>query len=723
MTLPEKFLNILCCPKRFCRGDLEEINNNNRDVLKCVNCGAEYPVKEGIPILFPNALYSPNVHQRYWDQDIKAVSYAKKYDSYLKKEGTPWGLYTHISEMKAIKKLVKGVNLDLLGKTIIDCGCGNGRLFYDYPEVSVKIGLDASLKLLQETKKRDPDLWLVCGQLEDLPFKDCIADFSVSIRVFQHLEAPEHAFSEMARITRPSGYIALEIYNKLNLKEIYKRFRMFKFMDKIRPWGLSYDRYYSYREIKKWCQTNFIKPLKYAGAGWGIHFYLFELISFRRFAPNWLQKMVYNFFLLLEDMVGVLPFFSKTLEKICFIGSLQAPLPRKNLFSKVINYILTRDDKKRVREFQNYLTNRNYCFTGSDKHHLNLTIDWLKKAQDATPDSGVSRGFSLVRSGKSNQDGWQPSYPETTGYIIPTIIEAGKILNDSDLFRRAKLMADWEIEIMFPDGGVHGGNICEQPNPAIFDTGQVIRGLYAVYKETNNEKYLKAAIKSANWILKNEYQKEGRWIDNNAKCVNQSATTYNIYAISPIVELGRDLDIAEFKDLGRRVSEFTLKMQNEAGWFNNCDFQNKNGALLHTIAYAIDGLWDTGILLNEDKYLIQSKLALGKIIHKMDERGFMAGRLNEKWEGTVDWACLTGIAQIAVICMKLYHKEGENKYLTAAAKAKEFIKACQNNLDDTKGGLGAIWGSWPISSDYGKYQALNWAAKYFADLLILFAKK
>lgn len=721
--LSKKFLNMLCCPKRFCREDLEEMNNNGRDVLKCVNCGAEYPIKENIPILFPNALYSSNVHQRYWDSDVKAESYAKKYDGYLKKQGTPWGMYTHISELKAIKRLVKSVGLNLTGGTIIDCGCGNGRLLDDYPEMLNKIGIDASLRLLQETKKRNPNYWLVCGQLEDMPFKDCVADFSVSIRVFQHLEAPEHAFSEMVRITRPSGYMALEVYNKLNLKELYKKFRMFKLINKRWPWGLDYDRYYSYREIKKWCQANFIKPLKYAGAGWGIHFYFFDLIKFRKFAPNWLQKITFSFFLFLEDVVGALPFFSKTLEKICFIGSLQAPLPQKKLFNKAINYIFTQNDIKKAKKFQDYLTNRNYCFTGNDKSHLTLTVNWLKRAQDVTPDSGVSRGFSLVRSGKSNQNGWQPSYPETTGYIIPTMIEAGKILNDSDLFRRAKLMADWEIEIMLPDGGVHGGNICEQPSPAVFDTGQVIRGLYAVYKETNNEKYLKAAIKSASWILKNEYQKEGRWIDNNAKCVDRGATIYNIYAISPIVELGRDLNIAEFKDLGRRVSEFTLKMQNEVGWFNNCDFQNRNDALLHTIAYAIDGLWDMGILSNEDKYLARSKLVLEKIIHKMGERGFISGRLNEKWEGTVDWACLTGIAQVAVTCMKLYYKEGENKYLSAAIKAKEFIKSCQNNLDDTKGGLGAIWGSWPISGDYGKYQALNWAAKYFADLLILFVKK
>ena len=45
-------------------------------------------------------------------------------------------------------------------------------------------------------------------------------------------------------------------------------------------------------------------------------------------------------------------------------------------------------------------------------------LAWLCLAQDqsATADGGVARNFSLLR-------GWASSYPETTGYIIPTMIE------------------------------------------------------------------------------------------------------------------------------------------------------------------------------------------------------------------------------------------------------------------------------------------------------------
>lgn len=719
MNLPKEFINILCCPKRICRGDLEELSKDVQIILRCLNCRTEYPVIDNIPILFPNTDYSQNFHQRHWNKEEQAKSYTKKYDGYLKNQGTAWGLYTHHSEMKAIDKLIKSVNLNLTGKTVLDCGCGNGRLLSLYPEAKIKIGIDASFYLLKETKKREPNFWLVCGQVEDLPFKDCIADFSVSVRVYQHLKTPEHAFSEMVRATHPSGWVSLEVYNKFNFKELYKRFRMLKIIDKLKPWGLSYDRYYSYREIEKWCQNNFIKPIKYVGAGWGLYFYLFDLIKFRRFAPEWLQKIVYGIFLWLEDIVGTWPIFCKTLEKVCFIGSLQVKPKRRKLLARVLNHLRVRQDIRRAKRFQRELEDRNYCFVGKDEHHLRLAINWLKRAQDATPDAGVSRGFSLVKTGKSNPLGWQPSYPETTGYIIPTMIEASKILNDPDLLRRAKLMADWELQIMFPDGAVHGGNICEKPNRAIFDTGQVIRGLKAIYLQTNQKKYLEAAIKSATWILENENNRGGKWTENIAKCVSSRATTYNIYAIVPIVELGIAINNSDFKALGFRTGQFTIKMQNENGWFKNCDFEERDDVLLHTIVYTIDGLWDMGVLLEENKFLSSAKLALDGVLSQMDNKGYIPGRLNSQWQGTVSWACLTGIAQIAVACLKVYKKEHEKKYLKTALLAKEFLKTCQNNLDETQGGgLGALWGSWPIWGEYGQYQALNWPVKYFADLLI-----
>lgn len=53
------------------------------------------------------------------------------------------------------------------------------------------------------------------------------------------------------------------------------------------------------------------------------------------------------------------------------------------------------------------------------------SIKWLCRAQDnsLSKDDGVARHFSLV-------DGWSSSYPETTGYIVPTILAYAKMKGD-----------------------------------------------------------------------------------------------------------------------------------------------------------------------------------------------------------------------------------------------------------------------------------------------------
>ena len=65
-------------------------------------------------------------------------------------------------------------------------------------------------------------------------------------------------------------------------------------------------------------------------------------------------------------------------------------------------------------------------------------IDWLGRAQDNSllGDGGVARYYSLL-------SGWSSSYPETTGYIIPTLVEYSKKTGNTAIFQRAKRMLDW----------------------------------------------------------------------------------------------------------------------------------------------------------------------------------------------------------------------------------------------------------------------------------------
>ncbi len=390
-----------------------------------------------------------------------------------------------------------------------------------------------------------------------------------------------------------------------------------------------------------------------------------------------------------------------------------------SFFERVRHRLTTMKSEMEARERIKTFSSTNGTFVATDHEHLMRTLSWIARAQDATPDGGVSRGNSVTPSPKANADGWQPSYPETTGYIIPTMIRAGEKSNDKTLFARAQRMGEWELSIQRPDGSVHGGNIAKPAGPAVFDTGQVLRGYRALYETTKEQKYLDAASRAISWMASVEHNMEGKWISGNPASVDAHMTTYMVYAIAPIAEWGVAQNDHDWKSLARRAGEATLRAQKENGWFDECDFWDKEQPLLHTIGYTIDGLWDVGVALGEKKFTDGARRALDAVLAVMDTRGHIPGRLDRDWKGTVDWACLTGIAQIGVTAMKAYKKFGDETYKQKAILAKDFLKTCQNNFDEKLGGgIGAMWGSWPISGGYQGYQSLNWAAKYFADLLL-----
>ena len=81
-------------------------------------------------------------------------------------------------------------------------------------------------------------------------------------------------------------------------------------------------------------------------------------------------------------------------------------------------------------------------------------LEWIGRAQDCSrnADGGVGRHYSLMT-------GWGSSYPETTGYIVPTMLDQAARRRDEALRRRAERMLDWLLSIQFPEGGFRGGTI------------------------------------------------------------------------------------------------------------------------------------------------------------------------------------------------------------------------------------------------------------------------
>ncbi len=111
--------------------------------------------------------------------------------------------------------------------------------------------------------------------------------------------------------------------------------------------------------------------------------------------------------------------------------------------------------------------------------------------------------------------------------------------------------------------------------------------------------------------------------------------------------------------------------------------------------------------------------AAGALQKRQSQDGFLRARYGPGWRSDVSWSCLTGDAQMAILWQRFYQLSGEPGYLQAAEMANTYVKQAHNRAASLPGVMGGISGSHPIYGGYEPYRNLNWAAKFFADSLLL----
>lgn len=348
---------------------------------------------------------------------------------------------------------------------------------------------------------------------------------------------------------------------------------------------------------------------------------------------------------------------------------------------------------------------------GSNQDHLKATMEWLCAAQDATTDGGIS-AFYDVRSGV-----WGPPYPETTGYIIPTFFDYAVFNGDKDYRTRAFRMANWLLTTQLKNGAFPIGPLWPdwERVPLIFDTGQIIHGLVRAYEEDGSLDYLEAARRAGDFLLEVQ-DEDGGWSRFTPLNHVNTYNTRTAWALLRLHEATHDqrYQAAAVQNLTRVITQ-----QMHDGWFCNAAFRPDEDPLTHTIVYTIEGLLESGKLLSDHQFIEAASLASTAMLERQKQDGYLRARYGQGWQPTVNWSCLTGNAQMAMVWLQLFEITGDNSYVQAAIQANRFIKQtqCRNSrLDGVRGGIS---GSYPIYGEYEPYRHLNWAAKFFVDSLLL----
>lgn len=92
---------------------------------------------------------------------------------------------------------------------VLDLGCGTGRNLRLFDAESRVTGLELDLGLLAAARRRAPDLPLVVGRAEDLPFRSRSFDTVVSSLVFCSVADPSRGLQETARILERHGQLRM----------------------------------------------------------------------------------------------------------------------------------------------------------------------------------------------------------------------------------------------------------------------------------------------------------------------------------------------------------------------------------------------------------------------------------------------------------------------------------------------------------------------------------
>lgn len=344
--------------------------------------------------------------------------------------------------------------------------------------------------------------------------------------------------------------------------------------------------------------------------------------------------------------------------------------------------------------------------------HLQGAIDWLCRAQDVRdgkPDAGgVSAGWSF-------EDNWLPSYPETTGYIIETFLAAANLLKRPELTERAKRMVDWELSIQLPDGAFPGHFGEEGSRPVIFNTGQIMHGMVAGYTQLAREECLEAAVRAGHW-LKNQQDEDGCWRRFEHNGIPHVYNTRGTWALLAAGLLAGDKELILS---AKRNLDWALSRQTTSGWFADNAFTPERSPFTHTIAYAIRGFLESGVLLGEERYL-QAAVAAGQAMAEVQrDDGWLAGTYKDNWEADASYCCLTGLAQMSLNWTRLAQVTGNAEFHVPARVALAYLKTTQRLTDKDDAVRGGIAGSTPIWGDYSRFEYPNWAAKFFADALMM----
>lgn len=183
-------------------------------LLKCLD-GHEFPIHGAVPRL-QEATVELRRTKKTFDVEWKVFSYNEK-------------IYGHSKE-EELQDFFRRTAIDehfLSGKTVLDGGCGIGRLTQSVGNVAKEIigidfsqGVDAAY-ILNEEK---PTVHILQGDIMNLPFKASSFDYVYSKGVLHYVPDVKRCISGLAYLVKPNGALSITLYP--NMQSLFEAFNL-----------------------------------------------------------------------------------------------------------------------------------------------------------------------------------------------------------------------------------------------------------------------------------------------------------------------------------------------------------------------------------------------------------------------------------------------------------------------------------------------------------------
>jgi hypothetical protein len=393
---------------------------------------------------------------------------------------------------------------------------------------------------------------------------------------------------------------------------------------------------------------------------------------------------------------GAKPQFSKALAEAG--GCLRRPARLFPLLHKLLSEGL------RISVEQRHL----YSYTKtarSSQETLTLLLRWLLDAQGA--DGGIAAYYSLLT-------GYSESYPEVTGYIIPTLYEFAHTSGDNAAILAAERATEWLLSVQMPSGAFPGGLQGSQAQPSAFNTGQILQGLVRAAAETKRTEILRSAIAAGEWLVQQQHD-NGAWSGAGAY-QNQAHTYYTMVAWS-LAELSEISGDCRYGDAAEKNIDWALAHFRPSGWIDGINLRGHPN-YLHFIAYILQGVLECAVLRHRGDALDAVAKSAWVLLRKFETSKFLCGAYDADFKSGRRFACLTGNAQMSCVWLRLFELTNELRYLNAALKMNEMLKQLIPEKG-SRGVAGGVGGSYPIWGSYQPLRYISWGCKFFMDALLM----